>query len=115
MAPAQLATAGARDTRERLPLPPVLNRLRLRVFSKPLVTLLLYRPREDSGLFDPEWDIRKDERSFQPPSIARRLIQGSLLPSESTLHRDFHKSYHEEGEFRDYVYGQLREVVVRHP
>ena len=63
-------------------------------------------------MFVPQWDVREKDRSFQPPSVARRLIQGSMLPADNALVDDLMGTYKGEEEFIDYCYGHMREVIL---
>ena len=70
------------------------------------------REEGDNRVFVPRWDVQERDRSFQPPSVARRLIQGSMLLADNTLVDDLMDSYKGENEFVDYCYGRMREVLV---
>ena len=66
--------------------------------------------RDDNRVFVPQWDVRENDRSFQPPSVARKIIQGLLLPIDKTLVCDLMETYNKEGEFVDFFYGWMKEV-----
>ena len=70
------------------------------------------REEGDNRVFVPQWDVREGDRSFQPPSVARRLIQGSMLPADNVLVSDLMDTYKGENEFVDYCYGRMREVFA---
>ena len=63
-------------------------------------------------MFVPQWDVREKDRSFQPSSVARRLIQGLMLPADNALVDDLMETYKGEDEFVDYCYGRMREVFI---
>ena len=66
----------------------------------------------DNRVFVPLWDVWERDCSFQPPSVSKRLIQGSMLPADNVLVDDLMETYKGEDEFVDYCYGRMREVLV---
>ena len=62
-------------------------------------------------MFVPRWDVGENDSSFQPPSNARKLLQGSMVPADKTLVDDLLDTYKGEGEFVDYYYGRVREIL----
>ena len=51
--------------------------------------------------------------SHDPTSVARKIIQGLLLPRDEAMVEDLLETYRGSDEFVDFRYGRMREVSIR--